>query len=251
MQLPREGSSYLAFASFGRYTARRLKQGGYAQLARDVLASATKVRVAGRAWDDADDSYQDALADRDAADDTLDLAAQTTRAALAGRSAQADREEPYTLIFPNGVGEYTAAPIDEEVTRYGQLVTRLEANLAANDPVRKSSVKALKESLRDFKAALESLDNAEQEATMTRNELDRALNAFSRQLEKVYGLLVADQGRARADRFFPNPKTTRTRTARPAGPVDDPDPPTPAPSPDEGPVTPAPAPAPQKASKKG
>lgn len=226
MQLPRPSAGYLQFASFGRYVARRLKQAEYTQLAKDTLASAVKVRASGRAWEDSDDALQDALADRDGADDALDLAAQTLRTALAGRSAHAEWEEPYTLIFPNGVGEYTAAPIDEEVNRYGTLLSLAEKHLAPTDSARKEAASSIKSGVRDYKAALEAVDHASQGVSVARSELDRAIGSFARQMEKVYGLLIADVGRREAERFFPAGRSGHARANRAADP--EPLPPAPA-----------------------
>ena len=86
MRLPPESASYRTFVRYGRHVTRRLRR---AELADDAETSTLALREAVRAWEDADDRVQDVLADRDAADDALDLTAQDTRANLAGRSASA------------------------------------------------------------------------------------------------------------------------------------------------------------------
>ncbi|MFO0625039.1 MAG: hypothetical protein U0325_05430 [Polyangiales bacterium] len=103
---------------------------GRTDLATSVERSTLAARESGRAWEDADDAIQAALADRDAADDDLDPIAQSARTTRAGRGISAGREAPYTLIFPAGIGYYIAAPLDENTKRY-ELRARLEQNLPA------------------------------------------------------------------------------------------------------------------------
>ena len=212
MQLPREISHFLLIARFGRYVGRRLRRAGKAGLAKDTLTAVTTLRTKGRAWEDTDDAVQDAMADRDACDDDLDAIAQEARNGLAGRGVSAAREEPYTLIFQDGIGYYIAAPLDEEVTRYTELSERLTAHLPAADPIRKSAVPAIKKGIAAFKVATSELDGAERLQAHARTDLDRAIRGLLRQLEKVYGLLMADEGKSNAEAFFPK---TRTAKAKP------------------------------------
>jgi hypothetical protein len=153
MQTPDPDSHYLKFVKFASYTARRLQRAGHESLAKDVLRSRNAVRAAGRAWDDTDDAVQDGYADRDAADDTLDLLAQNARTALAGRSVDAPTTEPYTLVFPDGIDYYTIAPLDEEVSRYEELVARLKKHLPASDNVRKSTVGPVEKGIKEYELA--------------------------------------------------------------------------------------------------
>jgi hypothetical protein len=207
MQLPRANSQYAVRVRYGRYVARRLKRGGLGPLAEDVLHTTQSLRAAGRAVEDADDAVQDALADRDGADDDLDAATQHARNTLAGRAVHAVNEEPYTLIFDRGVGYYIAAPLDQETARYGELVERLEAHLPASDEVRRTAVKAVKKGLKDFEDATKALAHARSAALMETTKLHHATEKWERQLEKCYGLLVADLGKAAAERFFPRART--------------------------------------------
>ena len=103
MQLPGSTSHYSACVRYGPYVARRLKRARLTSLANDATKSTAAVLAAGRAAEDADGPVQDAMADRDAADDDLDARAQDARAKLAGRSADAITKTPYTQIFPDGV----------------------------------------------------------------------------------------------------------------------------------------------------
>lgn len=167
------------------------------------MKSTAALRESGRAWEDAGDATQDALADRDAADDELDEAAKTARAALAGRSGDAVREEPYVSIFPHGASYYTAAPVDEEAARYGELKQRLAEHLPASDAVRKSTIKAIDAGVAAYAAAKTAVDEAHTAESIALTRLTKATDAWTRQLEKTYGALVGDLGRARADTFFP------------------------------------------------
>jgi hypothetical protein len=161
------------------------------------------LRQHGRAWDDTEDAIQDATADRDAADDDLDLAAQEGRATLAGRSVTTVKESPYTDIFPQGVGYYTAAPLDEEVKRYTELKKRVSEHLPAGDAVRVQVVQAVDTHLPSFETGGKALDAARTEEAMAATRLAKATDAWTKQMEKTYGALVADVGRAAAERFFP------------------------------------------------
>ena len=115
MKLPQERAGYLVVVKYTRYVARRLRASGRLLLAAELQGQGMALRAKGRAWEDAEDALQDALADRDAADETLDGEAQTARSALAGRGITASKEEPYTLIFGEGIAYYTAATLDQEV----------------------------------------------------------------------------------------------------------------------------------------
>ncbi len=203
MQLPTTTSSYRTRVRYGRYLARRLRRAKQSSLAEDALSVTNKLRETGRSWDDADDTIQDALADRDAADDDLDTAAQEARNSLAGRSLGAAKEAPYTDIFPNGASYYTAAPLDEEVKRYSELKKRVTEHLPAADEVRKKVVKAIEAGLKDFEAAAKELDEARTAESLAATRLAKATDAWTKQMEKTYGALVADVGRAGAERFFP------------------------------------------------
>lgn len=211
MQLPTTTASYQTRTRFGRYVARRLRRAKYNQLAEDALTVTSAVREMGRAWDDADDAIQDALADRDAADDHLDSAGQEARNGLAGRGVEAAREAPYTDIFPNGISYYLAAPLDQEVKRYTELKQRLVEHLPASDEVRKKTVKAIDVGLADFEKASKELDAARTAESLASTRLAKAVDAWTKQMEKTYGALVAEVGRAAAERFFP--RVTR----KPAG----------------------------------
>ncbi|MRG97530.1 hypothetical protein [Polyangium spumosum] len=183
-------------------------------LAADVEAATLKVLALARAHEDANGPVQDALADRDGADDDLDLTAKSARGTLAGRAVDAARKGPYTLIFPDGIDYYTAAPLDKQVSRYGELIDRLEEHLPGGDPVRLEAVPALKTGIAAFTGAVEMLAKARTDEALAGTRLEAAEDEWARLLTKVYGFLLAELGRAAAERFFPKAKSG---TKKPGG----------------------------------
>jgi hypothetical protein len=219
MRLPQPTATYTTFVRYGLYVVRRLRRAGKDSLAVGVEKVTRSARTLGRAWEDADDAIQAALADRDAVDDELDEATQTARNTLAGRGTRADREEPYTLIFADGIGYYIAAPLDESARRYGELKRRLEENLPASDPARRAAVAAITRGLKDFEAANKALDEAQSEEHIAGTRARNALRALERQLEKTYGALMTEHGKAFAERFFPKVRTARGDVPSPRPPA--------------------------------
>lgn len=220
MQLPVSAAHYSSRIRFGRYVARRLKRARLTSLANDAAKATAAVLAAGRAAEDADGPVQDAMADRDATDSDLDAAAQDARAKLAGRSADAVTTAPYTQIFPDGIGFYVASPLDEEDARYSLLHQRLAAHLPANDEVRITTTKAITVGLTDFAAATKELTTARNASSIADGHLGAAEDAWEKQMEKTYGALVVDIGRAAADRFFPKSKAKAKKGGPGATPVD-------------------------------
>jgi hypothetical protein len=215
MQLPPSTAHYSARVCYGRYVARRLKRARSNSLAGDAAKVTSAVLLAGRAAEDADGPVQDAIADRDAADDDLDTAAQNARAHLAGRSADAVTKPPYTLIFPEGVGFYVAAPLDEERARYTLLQQRLAEHLPANDEVATATTAAIAAGLDGFETATRELTTARNAQAIADGKLEAAEDAWEMQMEKTYGALVSELGRAAAERFFPKAKAKKKGAATP------------------------------------
>lgn len=219
MQLPASTSHYSARVRFGRYVARRLKRARHASLANDAAKATAAVLTAGRAAEDAEGPVQDAMADRDASDDDLDTTAQDARVKLAGRSADAATKAPYTQVFPDGIGFYVAAPLDEEDARYSLLRERLEAHLPAKDEVRLKTTAAVTQGLADFAKATKDLTAARNAAAIAEGNLGTAEEAWEKQMEKTYGALTVDLGRAGADKFFPRFKArAKAKKAGPGAP---------------------------------
>jgi hypothetical protein len=159
--------------------------------------------------------------DRDGFDGDLDFAAQGERNELAGRSLDAVRTEPYKSLFDKGIGYYVAAPLDQENTRYRELIARNKAHLPADDQLRIATVKALTEGLEGFNEAVKQLEAARVQHSVLATRLANAVEAWDRQVEKTYGALVVELGRARADGLFPRVGGRRKKGPEPPSPVTD------------------------------
>jgi hypothetical protein len=212
MRLPDPDAPFADRVHYGRYVGRRLRRAKRVVLAADVEAGTNTVLQRGRVWEDAAGPIQDARADRDGADDDLDDVAKESRANLAGRSVDAPRTAPYTQIFPDGIDYYTAAPLDQEVARYGQLITRMSEFLDFNDDVRKTAVPALTTGIAAFKSAVEALDQALTAQSLASTHLENAEEAWNVLMMKVYGALVADEGKKGAERYFPKIRSGKKNT---------------------------------------
>jgi hypothetical protein len=221
MRLPNSDAHFSARTRYGRYLARRLRQARFTTLAADVEHATALVKQAGRALEDAEEPIQDFIADRDGFDGDLDFAAQSERNELAGRSLDAVRTEPYKSLFDKGIGYYVAAPLDQENTRYRELIARNEAHLPADDQLRIATVKALTEGLEGFNEAVKQLEAARVQHSVLATRLANAVEAWDRQVEKTYGALVIELGRARADGFFPRVGRRRSNGPEPPAPVTD------------------------------
>jgi hypothetical protein len=206
MRLPAPSAHFSQIVRYGNYVARRLRRARMLPLAADVEKTTALVLLTGRAREDADKPIQDALADRDAFDDDIDQAAQASRLELAARSIDAVKTAPYTLIYPDGIGYYTAAPLDEEVARYGELKRRLEEHLPAADQVRCKTIAAIDAGLDGFRGAVEALTSARTAESLASTRLAAAIEGWEKQIEKSYGAIVGEVGRATAERFFPRVK---------------------------------------------
>lgn len=203
MRLPEPDASYAERVRYGRYVGRRLRRAKRNTLAADVEAATALVLQRGREWEDAEGPVQDARADRDAADDNLDDIAKENRVKLAGRSADAARKPPYTQIYPDGIEYYTAAPLDQEVPRYGQLISRFNEFLAPEDEVRQNAVPALTAGIAAFQSGVDAVNQALTAESLAATRLESAEEAWNVLMTKVYGALVADEGKAGAERYFP------------------------------------------------
>ncbi len=208
--------AYGGRVSRGRYVARRLKTAGQQQRAADLLALALAARAAGRAWEDAHDPVDDALADRDAADLALDTAAQEARFGLASRGMHATREAPYTDIFPDGIDPYVSAPLDQQAPRYRDLLRRVALHLAADDAVRVALAPRVEAGLAAWTAACDRLEAARAETALARGALEKAVDALDRQLQKTRAALTVDFDARTAASFFPKTKAKATGAAEDA-----------------------------------
>lgn len=203
MRLPDAHAPFADRVRYGRYLGRRLRRAKRTTLAADVDAANAEVLKRGRELEDAVGPVQDARADRDAADDDLDDIAQDSRAKLAGRSVDAMKKAPYTLIFPQGIDYYTAAPLDQEIARYNELIQRCTEHLELEDEIRQNAVPAIGAGVIAFKAAVEAVEQALTTEALAFTRLNAAEESWANLVTKVYGALIADVGKKAADRFFP------------------------------------------------
>jgi hypothetical protein len=209
MRLPQQTASYSVRVDFGRYVEGSLLYARIGELAGPVKQVTQKLKSAGRTWEDAAEPVQYALAERDAADRDLDRTAQHARLTLASTDTAAIREEPYTAIFPFGIDYYTSAPLDEQETRYTELVERLEAHLPADHPVRLEAVPKLQAGISAFADAEKRVASARRTQALARTALASAAESFDRVLERTYGALIERFGRKDAETYFPRWRRTR------------------------------------------
>lgn len=208
MELPRDTAAPAVRVRFGRYVARRLKRAGFGALAEDATRVTAAVKSSARALEDALELVEDALANRDVVDDTLDTASQDGRNRLAGRGVDAMQTAPYTRIFPEGIGYYIAAPLDAQVQRYQELRARVTEHLPPDDAVRVALLAALDQGLAGWQDAVAALVTARANAALAAGALDQTTDAWTRQMERIYGALVAEVGKTAARRFFPRARAS-------------------------------------------
>jgi hypothetical protein len=192
----------------GRYTATRLKKAKRADQAASLEQATNKTKVSGRKVEDSQEAIDTATAFRDAADSSMDEPTKHFRQQLAARSLRADRELPYTAIFPQGIGYYIAAIVSENVNRYNELITRVEANLPADDPLRIALIPAITAGIEEYKTASEQLSQARTALSMARTESDVAKDEWETLMVKIYGNLISDLGKQAAEQFFLKSRTT-------------------------------------------
>jgi len=216
MNLPNESASPLVRVTWGRYVIRRLTRAQLTDLASNASAAGLRVLVAHRTVEDLEFPLQDAIADRDVEDETIDDTAQQTRLTLSARSVDAARKPPYTDVFPHGIEYYTTATLADQVKRYGELVDRLKKYLPPDDPVVATVPDELTAQLSAWKDAYAGVGGAEKTLAIARTERDSAEADWERVMEATYGALVERFGRKKAERFFP--RRSRKKPAEPAEP---------------------------------
>jgi hypothetical protein len=219
MRLPQQSAGYGVRVDFGRYVEGSLLYARLGELAGPVKQVAQKLKTAGRTWEDAAEPVQFALAERDAVDRDLDLLAQHVRLALASTGTAAMREEPYTSVFPFGIDYYASAPLDEQESRYSELVERLEAHLPADHPLRLEAVPKLQAGISAFADAEKRVAAARRAQALARTAVDAAAESFDRVLERTYGALIERYGRKAAETYFPRFRRGRAPEVDAGGPV--------------------------------
>lgn len=203
MRLPNERQAWSGYARYGRYVLRQLRTAKKASAEQDLRAMHEALKEAGRAWEEAEEAVQEALADRNAADFDLDVFAREARLRLAGRSLRAAKEAPFRVIFAEGLDHWTASPLDRVVERFVELGRRLELNLPEGDEVRARAGAELEGLVGAYREAHEATRGAQAEARRARLSFEERRSAWRGFMERLYGSLVAELGKAEARRFFP------------------------------------------------
>jgi hypothetical protein len=211
MRLPPEKSAYEQYITYGRYVTRRLRRQKLTTQAQDVEAVTLKVKTLGRAWEDSAEPLQDGLADRDGEDDNLDIIAKEIRQVMASRSLDAIRKTPYTEVFPQGAEYYTAAPLDEEEKRYGELQTRLDQFLPEGDALR-ARIEEIKKGVAGFREASDEVDARRGAQAIARSKLDSAIDSWRSYMSKLHGALVSQFDKTAAERYFPKKRSEKDYT---------------------------------------
>ena len=202
MRLPAESASNAVRYTYARYVARRSRRAKLADEENEVKAVTAALKAAAENEDAAEQVLPDVFADRDSYDDELDDIAKRHRQAIEGRGTNANRERPYTSIYPDGIAWYTSAPLDQQKSRYELLVRRYSENLPDDDPVRAES-HLITEALEGWLQATEALGKAQMEVAVARAKTAQALEAWETTLNRLYFRLGERLGKTRAERLFP------------------------------------------------
>lgn len=218
MRLPQKSASVSLRLSYGRYVARRLRRAKLSPEETEVRTLSDQLSAAEQAESALEEEFSSLLADRDAADDDLDDITKRHRQAIEGRSTNANKERPYTDIYPDGVAWYTASPLAEQASRYELLARRYGEFLPDGDPVR-AEAGIITQGLAAWKDAAAAIDKAELDIAMARAKTRKAIDAWEEGLTRLYFRLGERFGKAQAERYFP--KAARGRRA---GEVDAPEP---------------------------
>jgi hypothetical protein len=216
MKLPTGDSSAIERYLFGRYTIRALIQAGFGALVAKVDPVNDAVRAASHAVEVARGQVEEEIAARNFVDGGLDLTARTIRSQLAGRELGAERRTPYILVFPKRIEEYVRAPLGEQVSAYQLLCTRLLANLPPDDPLCTSAtvgVPAIRAGLAAWSAASAQVDVARGALDTANSRLQLANREWEQTMLEVYGLLLGQVGRQRAELFFSRVRSKRNKPA--------------------------------------
>jgi hypothetical protein len=211
MQLPKEGSSVSVLRQFTAYTVRRLRTAKLTTEAQDCVAILRALRDAAGRVEDAEEPYVEALADRDAVDETADAAAEEASRVVAARQPDGKAKAPWNIIFKQGVTYYLAAPNQEQVKRYTELADKLDANLPAGDAVRASVVPRIRGAMEQWGGTEKALMAAVNTVVQRRVERDVAEAAWRQHMDRLYSALRRDLGKEAAERFFR--RSTRTVAA--------------------------------------
>ena len=216
MRLPAKTASVSVRLTFSRYTARRLRRDKLSDEEAEVRAAAQVLSTTAAVETEVEFTAMDVIADRDALDDTLDAIAKRHRRAIEGRGTNANRERPYTDIYPQGIAWYTDAPLAEQQRRYELLVRRYEEFLPEGDPVRVEAP-LLAEALEQWSATRGALDQADLHIAMARAKTEQARRAWEDTHTRLYFRLAERFGKAQAERYFPRRRQRSDESASGAG----------------------------------
>lgn len=193
----------------GVYIARRARQAGLDAQAAEILKETEAVREAGRVVENAETPVQEASAMRDASDDALDATVRTVHANLAGRSARAKYERPFTSIFAKGLEYFVDAPLNLIEPRTKEFQQLLVDNLTESDPVRCEFPSRIDTHLTAFIENSQLLSQARADKAAATARLDTAEDAFDRRMERFHGFLIEKYGKKQARAFFPRANRRR------------------------------------------
>lgn len=202
MRLPQKTASVASRLNYARYLGQRLRRAKLSAEESEVKALTDMLRQAELAETALEEELTSLYADRDGADDDLDDFTKRHRQAIEGRATNANKERPYTDIYPDGVAWYTASPLADQVRRYELLVLRYTTFLPEDDPVR-AEVSLITQALASWKEASERLGKAELDVAVARAKTARAVNEWEEGLRRLYFRLAERLGKSHAERFFP------------------------------------------------
>jgi hypothetical protein len=219
MQLPHAHAGTAALLSYGRYVEARLLMMARAVLAEEVKRITDSLKIAGRQREDAMEQWRTAAAKRDALNDRFDDVVKIARKQLASRGVRAEKEAPYTTVFPQGIDVYVKATLPEQMTAMRTFLERL-ARLPEGDAVRAAAEPIVQACVAEWQAAADAVAETERRVVEARVAYAQARDAWERLLDRTYGQLRAELGREEAERFFPRTRRAGTDDDTADAPVD-------------------------------
>jgi len=177
--------------------------------AGSIQQATQTVLQTGRALEDAEFALVDSYAARDASDDLLDTQVQLGRQQLASRGLGADKQTPYTALFPDGIKWYIAAPLEDQVERYQIFINRCNAQLLEDDTVRINVVPQITTLLGEWQAASSSLMTRQASTTGARDALEAAISVWQKLMHDSYNTLCIQLTKAKAEQFFLHKKAPK------------------------------------------
>lgn len=218
MQLPNSESSPDRIVLYGRYLRRATMRAAYADLALMVLEANDAVVAADRQLFDLAGHVEEATCDRVFVGALLHDSIRDIRLKLGQRYVGADRERPFTAVFPNNLEEYVSAKVGEQIDRTRMLCARLTENLEGDDPLIRVAVPELRAQLAAWTEALTAVSEAREVLDGAKARLAQAIVTWRARTLEVYGLLLGRVGKQKAERFFPRTSAKKPRVKAPSAP---------------------------------